>query len=292
MFSGRHIEWRRRPTEVKDGRIWVIKGFPEENYNVLDYSGASGEALYVTFASVDDSNPAEIRKFCDKYGLLGLIHSRRYQSRKNSEEYVMLLTNKERGSYSTINEDIPPDINDSLTVELIERMDEEENSESITDIQIEIIRMRAVLDTLDAMARKRDSSMLLSLTRAVCLGAKGYDHTRDDGTIQPEYEQFLFAKTNISEIISSYLGDISPVLRVDPDTRGFAGGWQVDNLLAAMYLMLFLELSKGGLIKHCENETCSNFFSVSIEKADKKYCSQSCARAQASRVYRRREKEK
>lgn len=92
--------------------------------------------------------------------------------------------------------------------------------------------------------------------------------------------------------INKYLTEISPNLAFDYYNKRLTGGWTINNLIQAMYFMLYVELSGGKILKHCGNETCTRYFPVSIDKVNAKYCSYECGQAQASREYRRREKNK
>lgn len=171
----------------------------------------------------------------------------------------------------------------------------ENSSEDIEDIKREIKIMRSILDTLYAIGIQDEQLLKVSMREIWSLEILYDGGTRDKETIK-ELEDIYFddkltlvyqAKYMITKTINEYLQDISPGLE-NNYCMTFNGGWVINSLISAIYLMLYLDLSKNKLVKQCENASCQQWFSVSADNMDKKYCSNSCARAQAQREYRRR----
>lgn len=90
------------------------------------------------------------------------------------------------------------------------------------------------------------------------------------------------------DCLMTHLQLTCPTPRIGTESRPWQWEWTVPSLLAACYLMLYLDLVEGMRYLQCANETCTRTFTPS--RSDHKYCSDSCARAQAQREYRRREK--
>lgn len=297
VFTGEAIRWTRQPCEIKDGRVWKVMDVPSEEYNVMEFNGYFGKPpLYDTFASIDHTDMKQIKAFYDKFGFLGFNTSQKYRSREANKDYMELIGNLQSGREVVCHNPmdyLSPEIEAGINEYIAQLQEINENSESIEDIQREIIIMKSILEALEGITAHDSSKLAESIGNALSLSA-------DNSTLE-EYgknelrisgDPFITARINIAELINRYLDDISPAMDVDVYSRNLVGGWEIDNLLAAIYLLLFLDLSKGKLIKHCMNETCTRFFPVSADKIDTKYCNPSCARAQASREYRRREKKK
>jgi len=71
----------------------------------------------------------------------------------------------------------------------------------------------------------------------------------------------------------------------------FIESWYADNLLSALYYMLFIAIRDEKDIRKCENKSCSNYFFIYGSDYRKKYCNELCARAEASRRYRKKNKQ-
>jgi hypothetical protein len=92
---------------------------------------------------------------------------------------------------------------------------------------------------------------------------------------------------NSYAFLNAFLEEVSP--------RAFIGeggnlerGWLYRNLLQAMYVMLFLDLTGGNTIKKCKSRTCSNYFRVGSQSKSI-YCTRKCASAASTRMGRGQE---
>lgn len=257
LFDGKYLPWTALPCEVRDGRV-RLKSAYGRIYNVMDYDGYSGKpALYSIFAEIREDRPQDIAGFCSEFGDLGL-------------EYTSIYRRAGSGSGK---------------------------GESIDDIRREILRMKNILSILAAIGLNDKPRVFAQLYE---LNKLAFDVDLEDlNEIEEEIREVVFASDGsnivlgrIADELNLFLQDINPALTVNYETGLLTNGWNIDSLIAGMYFMLFIDISKGKYVKHCENETCGRFFPTPADKMNTKYCCADCARAQANRQYRRREKEK
>lgn len=105
----------------------------------------------------------------------------------------------------------------------------------------------------------------------------------------------LCANISIKREVNKQLLNVNPVINFDgyfEDEQQFHGTWKANNLLSAMYVMLYMDLIGGKGIKKCQNKTCPEWFVVYGNDDRKIYCDNTCARQQAQREYRKRKKVK
>lgn len=271
---------KRYPCEFKEGKIWRVIGARAEEYNLMDFDGRLGQpALYSIFASLDENDPEKINQFCNRFGLLGLKQSAAWKADKIKRD----------GKKSLMIDD---------TLLLAKKGDGllfGDYSELIIDIKREILTMRFVLEAIYCIGTTNEPQLIKNICKIQRLRSSDALDSIDDIDIRKEakdFNVFYEARDTLLNLINNYIADISPTLEFNYYTNKLISGWGIKSLLAGMYLLLFNELSRGLLVKHCQNETCRNYFPTSAAKMDAKYCSPECARAQASREYRRRKKKK
>jgi hypothetical protein len=81
--------------------------------------------------------------------------------------------------------------------------------------------------------------------------------------------------------------DVSPRALIGKD-RNLERRWRYRSLLQAMYIMHFLDLTGGIIIKKCQSRGCPNYFRAgSLIKS--KYCSTRCANRASTRKGRGQE---
>lgn len=302
------IELQRHPCEIKNGRVWKMPGVPSEQYNVLDFNGYSGTPpLFVRFASLDENTPEKIRDFCSQFGLIKFDRDRANSwmqqdtedfppewisdnTQLNREDIIRWLASEPVESIGMDYVEYQEWAQEQYEKMLEEEEFTRENSSGLNDIRFEILQMRTILECLNAIRMESEELICLNLRKAMCLNRYGTLDNLYRYKLKLEGSVKYYALVKITEIVNQYLKTISPIVEVDAFSNKLTSGWKARDVLSAMYLMLSLDISKGNLMKHCENETCNRFFSVAIDKTDTKYCSPACARAQASRQYRRRKK--
>lgn len=257
LFDGKYLPWTALPCEVRDGRVRIKSGYGR-TYNIMDYDGYSGKpSLYSIFAQIREDRPQDIAGFCSEFGDLGLQYTRIY---------------RRAGGGSG-------------------------KGESVDDIIREILRMKAILSMLAAIGLNDKPRIFDQLSK---LNKMAFDADLEyiDETKEELREEVFssdgsnMALGRIADELNLFLQDINPALTVNYETGLLTSGWTIDSLIASMYFMLFIDISKGKYVKRCENETCGRFFPTRADKMNTKYCCADCARAQANRQYRRREKEK
>ncbi len=86
---------------------------------------------------------------------------------------------------------------------------------------------------------------------------------------------------------NSYLQEVSPRAVIGEDGN-LERGWRYRNLLQAMYVMLYSDLTGGHTIKKCQSRGCLNHFRLGPQ-AKSKYCSQRCANRASTRMRRGQE---
>jgi hypothetical protein len=81
--------------------------------------------------------------------------------------------------------------------------------------------------------------------------------------------------------LNAFLEEVSPRAFIGEDGN-LERGWRYRNLLQAMYVMLFLDLTGGNTIKKCKRRRCSNYFRVGSQSKSI-YCTPRCASAASTR---------
>jgi len=300
------LTWVRRPCQVAGDEIRSMDGVPGESYNVMNFNGRGGnQALWATFAAINEGDPEAIREFCSQFGFLGIQFSKIIdetgygrETHRHNSEWQQLST-----WFSELTSESNPLIGNLMDL-WSKNIPEEAYSisnEGIDDIQKEIRQMRHILEAINVISTRNTAEVggILDTLLDIIVpehGSKAEIYRRfaqsggntslGIGEIPP---LFLLGKL-VTMIINRRLEGITPVLGLSSYNGGFVSGLQSSSLLDSMYLLLYLELMENKAVKKCESETCRQFFPVSLDKMDKKYCSNNCAHAQAAREYRRRKK--
>jgi len=81
--------------------------------------------------------------------------------------------------------------------------------------------------------------------------------------------------------LNGSLVDASPFVHVTED-RNLERSYQCHNLLTAMYLMFYLDLTGGSTIKKCQSSGCPEYFRTGAQ-SESIYCSKRCASRAATR---------
>jgi hypothetical protein len=98
-------------------------------------------------------------------------------------------------------------------------------------------------------------------------------------------EAFSFLQDMTTEeqanALNGSLADASPYVHVSEDGN-LERRYQCHNLLTAMYLMFYLDLTGGSTIKKCQSSGCPEYFRTGAQ-SESKYCSERCASRAATR---------
>lgn len=103
-------------------------------------------------------------------------------------------------------------------------------------------------------------------------------------------ELFSLARLVLCEFVNEGCAQVTPRLAVDSNGEIY-GDWFVPYQFNGLYLELFLMLASNGVMRRCADVSCRRFFKLEGERADKIYCSRSCALRVAKRKERQRKKE-
>lgn len=261
-------QWAKRPVRIEEDIIrsvfdpWLSWQF----YSPFDFYGRDREeSLYMRFTALESKD--DIRNFIINFGFLGLQGS--------SLRKIM--------------------IEDEVVVE-----------ESLDKIRFEISRMRILLDLQQALTEKdfQKAKQALLTLRSVCKGRRLIfisgiidpdNPNSHDKNIDPENEWEIVRLDGYHAIVqelSHELQDVHQMLMYDFSTERYIGQWSLPTLLAAMYMMLSLDLQGGKILRKCQNPTCSKYFEVYANDTRKIYHDPSCASLQAQRTYRQKAKKK
>lgn len=300
VFIERGITWKRCPCAIDGDIISAIKG-PVEEYDVMEYNGkGSKPALYAVFAAINENNLAEIKDFCCQFGLLGLSRNNLYREKeqqKTREAERALLQSISASPIIPIPAKSIGNWSDNYDFEAaMAAIKAEQNyratHEAITDIQREIKTIRFILQGINAI-RVCDKENARAIWRELILLDNSIEELEAAYFDNENPKDPFYLLGNITSImINRQLAGVAPGLDPTYKTGSFVPEWRGSNLLAAIYLILYLELTQGHLFKQCENKTCQQWFPVSPNNINKKYCGNDCARAQAQREYRNRNKKK
>ena len=100
-----------------------------------------------------------------------------------------------------------------------------------------------------------------------------------------ELETFSFLQEMTTEeqakSLNTSLADASPYVHISEDGN-LERSYQCPNLLTAMHLMFYLDLTGGSSIKKCQSSGCPEYFRTGAQ-SESKYCSERCASRAATR---------
>lgn len=295
-----NTEWFRTRYYIENGRILPIPGAAGEYYNPFDHydsenGGIPGESLHIQFANWDFSNDKGVEEFCNTWGVLGL-------GKRSPLFPGIAISLKERYRVKPVI-DIP---NDEHRARL-------EPWHYIAEPVDEFIKEAVFFKwaVLAGNALKEDNiqeqeRLLAEITKATKMvscssGQQVRMYGYDGSTPLPPWGCDLFIlmewlehdnlsskeqlELGFNELISTCLQYIHPVM-----TRGFVLKWQFPSLLDALYMMLALDYQKERFIRVCKSTTCNKVFAT--DRGDRIFCSRKCAKRQADRDYRERERKK
>ena len=99
------------------------------------------------------------------------------------------------------------------------------------------------------------------------------------GALELDEDSFIF--------LNAFLEEVSPRAFIGEDGN-LERGWRYRNLLQAMHVMLYLDLTGGNTIRKCESRGCPNSFRVGPQSKSR-YCSERCANRASTRMGRGQE---
>ncbi|MBU3075622.1 CGNR zinc finger domain-containing protein [Clostridium estertheticum] len=292
--------WGKYACKIEDGiKIVKITTEPTELYNPFNsYTQDNTTSLHIQFASIDVNDPKNILDFINKFGFLGLDIRNRFEKIELelgflSMELFKYITGKENiidnkeSLISTAKNmyNITIGSSDLLSHHSI-------HEESLDDISYEITRLKDLLTLIE----KKDSSNPEQLYELIYNASDHFSRYlfERDNNEQKGNLDILKSTANdcIMDAINKEIQHVSPLLVPNASSSGsFDTKWNSNTLISTIYTMLYLDLIVGKRIKKCKNLTCGKFFDVYGANTRKKFCTTKCAQSNASREYRKREKE-
>lgn len=173
-------------------------------------------------------------------------------------------------------------------------------SEKLSNIAIEIVTMRLLVLLWQALSTNHRENAISQMTTLYRIEYKDRPITVPLEEIIAELIDFdelndavvwHQASSLLSRWVNKKLSGVTPLLGKFTDNTSFLGLWSAQNLLSALYVMFYLDLTRGIGLRKCQNQTCKQFFSMNGADERKIYCGEGCAKSQAQREYRRRKKE-
>jgi hypothetical protein len=258
-------------------------------YDPFEFYNKSGEKnLYLKFAGLDETKPGDIYNFISSYGFLGLNFPTEQEIvQKNFEHMQSLIKN----NFKFYDDEIIP------------------YQESIADITLEILLMRHVIEFCTALNSKDYFTLrseyesivkITSITNDPNITSRIDTQTATSQSwLKVVYRNFspdeipndltlgniiINSGSFISGVIMQKYYEAFPSLHFI--NNNFQTSWHCRTLMSVMYIMLYMDLTRGIVLKRCQNKTCSGFFQVNGNDQRKIYCNENCARMQAQREYR------
>ncbi|MEN6350731.1 MAG: hypothetical protein ABFD08_15225 [Syntrophomonas sp.] len=250
-----------------------------EMYRLDSYTNGV-QAAYLQFAGINEGNVEEIIKFTSKYGPLGI-----HIDKLKINPFGLL-------KYEEILEEIP------LIQEHIKLMRSVINlsnlytgqSTNITALTLELVNIVNILMAINNMGYSlfsvsEDSNLCILILDSV-------DNLNDKDMIpgipRSSYNDRLLGSSGytVTYIVNSFLSQVKSAV-IPSKEHKFFGVSRPNNLLTAMYIMLYDDLIQGRMIKKCANKNCPEFFISTNKRRD--YCCHECADAQGHREKREKQ---
>lgn len=295
--------WHRRKFYIDRGFIKPVPGWRVDDYNPFDfYRPGERDNLHYIFASLDLGDEAAIEGFCSRFGLLGFFNRKilkivsdnpsrahRFNLPGNSPYAGVQKTSRELMSMDELietfhipEEKFPKPKEEDDVVIPNPRITVLDTWESVKDFQEECTTFRWIMDLQDAISEKD-----IPKIRELFHNRKYGEVDKDDDT-----SVLLSATVAVMWAVNGELENmVSPSLAFDDSSSGISKNitWRCDSLLTSLYMMIFLDITRGVLTKRCEFEKCRRYFEASGPEV--KYCTPSCQTRAKTKRYRDKQKE-
>lgn len=300
--------WYRQKYYIDRGFIKPAPGWKVDDYNPFDFyrrGERERDNLHHIFASLDVDDDAAIEGFCSRFGLLGLFNREILKVVSYSPVMAHLFKLPENSPYIGVQRFLdvlmPMDeLMDTFHIPeekfLLPKQDDLvmpdtritvlDTWESVKDFKRECITFRWIIDLQNAITDK-DIPKIRELfrnsdSRVYQAAAGEHDDTRI----------LLGATGAVMWAVNGELENmVSPLLTFDDASNGISKNitWRCDSLLTSLYMMIFLDITRGVLTKRCEFEKCRRYFEASGPEV--KYCTPSCQTRAKTKRYRDKQKE-
>lgn len=308
--------WVRRRYYVEDGYIKPIPGSREEKYNPFDaYYGAEraeeGRSLYLELVELDEKDPRAIEEFCSRWGILGL-----FWQDQGVAEIVRTPFGGEHWLPLDARKDTVAETLGRIRAALEFRANFADKFDR-TDLDPEDIKIlgkqAAGVDWANTIkwpeglgwiwsdgwaSSDQDEGIRMASFDTLCESVEQFGRAvawfRSTYVLASRYTARLSHPEEIAKLESNlalYVNTVrpNPVFHGDLQHGRWAWEWHFPSLLAAAYMMLFLDLIGGRNLRFCADEACRKPFVA--DRSDKLYCSPKCLNRAKQREWRRKDPE-
>lgn len=264
-----------------------IKAYPFSSdnlmlsYNPFKESKELGVSLYGIFADLKTDN--DILKFIENYGFPGL-HFEPFVG-KNWLEFVTASV-KHDSFYKDYSENIDAVKKEiSLMDAILELISEfKSNTELQKEMFKDIPKNSTTKDRSEKVAEVDAHTDYKPLTDKIDNVYKYNGRSIEIDNLTDHHPRLIAEDLIIKELETKLL-HVNMRLSYSASQGGFIENRYVHNLLTAMYLMLYEDLTTSKRFSRCKNRTCNKWFTIDT-RHKKKYCSQECEQAEKQRRYR------
>lgn len=290
--------WFKQKYYIDGGYLKPAPGQTPTRYNPMSlYKPSTTDqrvtsSLHHLFANIDSSNESEIEKFYTTYGPLGLFEEdivnlvafspdleHIYPMPKESpiagvqrfSNELMPISDLQR-RYHIPEDKLPFAFKGESFIPSTE-VSSRDTWESLEDFRKELVKFRRIVNLRIALADKDIKQIKILFS-----DRKLQDDLTDKELLLITSGQILW------DINSAMENRVYPILDFDDVGYGISKSitWQCDSLLTALYAMVFLDISRGALMKRCGK--CGVYFESM--RPNTKYCSPSCQASAKSQRFR------
>ena len=297
------IRWYKQKYYLDQGFLKPIIGGRRDEYNPFDLykqGNRAFDSLHFKFADLNLKDDTAIESFYSRYGPLGFFNREilKVVSYNPSLTHLFKLPNSSpvAGVHRFSDELIPMDDlidkfhiptsklpipNENDVVMPISEISSFDTWESVDEFKRECASFKMIVDFRHAVAKQN-----YPLIRKILLeNCSNPDEIRsyDNGQLLANANFFIIAYVN-TELDNM----VSPCLDFDQSSLGISKNitWRCNSLLTALYMMLFVDITRGASTCRCSNEKCRRRFEP--VKPGTKYCCPSCQTTAKTRRSRKK----
>lgn len=242
--------------------------------------------LFFNFLNTNLNYESSILKFYNTYGKFGIeekiyntkndtIVTKSYETVKGFKKEVNYMTSLIKLSVATASKDLLNAV--AIAKEIIGNDTENiiENSEVFFEYQL-----NECLDILNS--NNSTSEIIIAFL----------ENSNEENDLTSDFF-LLCSHVIIPTVINNEIKEIIPVLEAGRvGSNSYTSSTIAPTVKAATYYELFRNLSTGTILRQCKNTTCNQWFHIIGNDTRKIYCSSDCAKLQAKRMQRARDKER
>lgn len=296
--------WYRKKYYTDRGFLKPDPDSKAEHYNPFDFynfslDGRVADYLHHKFANLDLNDEAKIENFYSSYGPLGLFNreiAKIVTFTPNiiftpiSEKFFVagvqrhsddLMSTEEMSHLFHISEEKILDFKKGNFTDWDVRLTALDTWESIKDLKKECLLFRWLLDLQDAIFED-------NILRIRDLFKQSDNKVYQDRSEKSDDKGILLSASNtVIWMINAELQNmVSPLLSLNGLKISKKVTWRCDSLLSSLYMMLFIDITRGVHTKRCTHKKCGKYFESSTK--ENKYCTEACERKARQQRYRER----